>query len=151
MFEDKLYSISDIAKITKLTDRTIRNYLANQTLKGRKVGGQWRFTKEDIKSLFSQNEFADDMLAKSEKNISKYVKQELTFESLNNGCFIINFVVKEKEKRIALFKKINELPEDNDKKEKVSFIETDGKIKMVLIASLDYLIKVTDLIKDVIV
>ena len=31
MIEEKLYSISDIAKKTKLTDRTIRNYLANGT------------------------------------------------------------------------------------------------------------------------
>lgn len=151
MFEDKLYSISDIAKLTKLTDRTIRNYLANGTLKGRKVGGQWRFTKDDIRCLFSQNEFADDMLAKSEKNISKYVKSDFTFKSVNNGCFIINFVVEDKDKRINLFKRINELPTDEDKKEKVSFIETNGKIKMVIIASLDYLFKIFRLIEDVIV
>ena len=31
MFEDYKYTISDIAKMTKLTDRTIRNYLAKET------------------------------------------------------------------------------------------------------------------------
>ena len=42
MFEEKYYTISDIAKLTRLTDRTIRNYLANGSLNGKKVGGQWR-------------------------------------------------------------------------------------------------------------
>ena len=98
MFEEKLYSISDIAKKTKLTDRTIRNYLASGTLKGRKVGGQWRFTQDDIKALFSNDEFADDMLAKSEKNIQKYIKNGFEFNNCNNACTILNIVIEEKEK-----------------------------------------------------
>ena len=69
MVEEKFYSISDIAKLTKLTDRTIRNYLANGTLKGTKIGGQWRFTQNDVKALFNNEDFADDMFSKSEKNI----------------------------------------------------------------------------------
>ena len=48
MLEDKLYTINELAKITNLTDRTIRNYLAKGNLTGIKVGGQWRFSKDDI-------------------------------------------------------------------------------------------------------
>ena len=83
MIEEKLYSISDIAKKTKLTDRTIRNYLANGTLKGKKIGGQWRFTQNDINALFHNEVFADDMLTKSEKNVDKYLNNEFTFKSEN--------------------------------------------------------------------
>ena len=69
MLEEKYYSISDIAKLTKLTDRTIRNYLANGSLKGKKIGGQWRFTQSDIRGLFSDDKFGDDMKVKTEKEI----------------------------------------------------------------------------------
>ncbi|MGM8370207.1 helix-turn-helix domain-containing protein, partial (plasmid) [Clostridium perfringens] len=41
---EKLYTIEDIAKMTRLTSRTIRNYLKDGILEGKKIGGQWRFT-----------------------------------------------------------------------------------------------------------
>lgn len=148
--EEKLYSLADIAKKTKLTDRTIRNYLANGTLKGRKIGGQWRFTQNDINALFNNEEFADDMLSKSEKNINKYVKNEFVFNSNNTMCSILNVTIDSKEKRKLMYSKIKELPVDDDKKEQVSFIEENGHIKMVIIASFDFVYKVLEVVKEVI-
>lgn len=49
---DKLYTVEEVAKKTGLTDRTIRNYLKDGKLKGKKVGGQWRFTADDVEALF---------------------------------------------------------------------------------------------------
>ncbi len=49
---DKLYTVEDVAQRTGLTDRTIRNYLKDGRLKGKKIGGQWRFTADDIEALF---------------------------------------------------------------------------------------------------
>lgn len=54
MFE-KLYSVEDIAQMLSVTDRTVRNYLKEGLLSGRKVGGQWRFCEEDIKNLMSED------------------------------------------------------------------------------------------------
>ncbi len=74
MFEDYKYTISDIAKMTKLTDRTIRNYLAKGNLKGMKIGGQWRFSKNDIYALFNNDKFEDDMKQKTfQFHISKTI------------------------------------------------------------------------------
>ena len=116
MMEEKLYSLSDIAKITKLTDRTIRNYLANGTLKGTKIGGQWRFTQNDVKALFNNEDFADDMFSKSEKNINMYLKNEFEFESVNNICSVINVVIKDKEHRKAMWQKIVSIEKNEDVK-----------------------------------
>ena len=49
---DKLYTVEDVAQRTGLTDRTIRNYLKDGKLRGKKIGGQWRFTADDIEALF---------------------------------------------------------------------------------------------------
>ncbi len=49
---NKLYTVEDVANRTGLTDRTIRNYLRDGKLKGKKIGGQWRFTVDDIEALF---------------------------------------------------------------------------------------------------
>lgn len=54
--ENKYYSVQDIAKVTGLTSRTIRNYIKDGKLKGKKIGSQWRFTEEDVKSLFNTPE-----------------------------------------------------------------------------------------------
>ena len=54
MLEQKLYTVADVAELTGLTSRTIRNYLKDGTLRGRKIGVQWRFTEDDINRLFSE-------------------------------------------------------------------------------------------------
>lgn len=52
---EKLFTVEDIANMTMLTTRTIRNYLKDGLLKGRKIGGQWRFTEQDIEELFENS------------------------------------------------------------------------------------------------
>ena len=44
---EKLYTAEDVAQITGLTLRTIRNYIKSGRLKGHRVGVQWRFTEAD--------------------------------------------------------------------------------------------------------
>jgi len=48
---EKLYTVEDIAGLASVTTRTIRNYIKDGVLTGRKIGGQWRFTEEDYKKF----------------------------------------------------------------------------------------------------
>ena len=147
MLEEKYYSISDIAKLTKLTDRTIRNYLANGSLKGKKIGGQWRFTQSDIRGLFSDDKFGDDMKVKTEKEIVSYYNSNMSFDIDNTCCNIIDIKIESKEVRKEMFAKIKEIEKDDNKKEQISFIDDNGKIKMVVIASFDYIYKVMEVVR----
>lgn len=72
---DKYYTVDDVAQMTGLTSRTIRNYLKDGTLKGKKVGVQWRFTEEDISKLFKEQ--------KIQQEISD-AKNQLVYEFLEN-------------------------------------------------------------------
>lgn len=45
------WTVEDLAKELQVTTRTIRNYLKSGELYGTKVGGQWRFTLNDIRKL----------------------------------------------------------------------------------------------------
>jgi excisionase family DNA binding protein len=40
--------VEEIAKEMKVSTRTIRNYLSSGKLHGTKVGGQWRFSSQDL-------------------------------------------------------------------------------------------------------
>ena len=135
MFEEKYYTISDIAKLTRLTDRTIRNYLANGSLNGKKVGGQWRFTKDDIKSLFSDNKFEDDMKNKTEKSIHSYYNNQLEFLDNNKCCQIIDVIIENKEERMKMFAEIKQLNKSTDEKENITFIYEKKYIRMIIISS----------------
>ena len=50
-----MYSIKELATITRLSDRTLRNYLESGILQGDKSTGMWRFTNEQVE-LFLQND-----------------------------------------------------------------------------------------------
>lgn len=42
------FSIDDMALITRLSTRTIRNYIADGFLEGDKSSGAWQFTAEQV-------------------------------------------------------------------------------------------------------
>lgn len=70
---EKLYTVEDVAKYTNLTSRTIRNYLKDGTLRGKKIGGQWRFTMEDIKQLQSDSGAVKEMINANDQNLIDFV------------------------------------------------------------------------------
>jgi excisionase family DNA binding protein len=69
----KLYTVEDIAKMTSLTSRTIRNYLKDGSLKGQKIGGQWRFTMENIKRLFDNSSFMNDVNSHKKQQVLDFI------------------------------------------------------------------------------
>ena len=51
---DNKYTLNDLALMTGVTTRTLRNYLNQGLLKGDKVNGMWQFTAEEIDRFFSE-------------------------------------------------------------------------------------------------
>ena len=53
----EFYTIEDLAAFTGLTDRTLRSYLKDGRLTGKKEDGAWRFTPEDLGRSLSAYQF----------------------------------------------------------------------------------------------
>ncbi len=51
---DKTYDLNEVATMSGLSTRTLRNYLNQGFLKGDKTDGTWRFTVEDIERFFAE-------------------------------------------------------------------------------------------------
>ncbi len=49
--DEKSYTVKEVSEITGFTTRTIRNYIKDGRLVGKKFGRQWRFTEKDISNL----------------------------------------------------------------------------------------------------
>lgn len=87
---EKLYTVEDIAKMTGLTGRTIRNYLADGRLRGRKIGSQWRFTESDITALFSTPEASAPAAGTAgSEAVSEFLKPQS--RSAVSICSVIDF------------------------------------------------------------
>ena len=45
----KMYSVKEISEITKVTVRTITNYIKDKRLQAQKIGGVWYVSEENLK------------------------------------------------------------------------------------------------------
>ncbi|HWT27032.1 MAG TPA: methyltransferase domain-containing protein [Mobilitalea sp.] len=70
---EKLYTVEDIAQMTMLTTRTIRNYLKDGQLTGRKIGGQWRFTGKDIDKLFENSNIEAEISSSRRQEVMDFI------------------------------------------------------------------------------
>ena len=70
---EKLYTVEDIANMTGLTTRTIRNYLKDGSLEGKKIGGQWRFSMKNIEKLFNSSSVTKDMQDNKKQQVLDFI------------------------------------------------------------------------------
>jgi len=71
---EKFFTVDDIAKMTSFTTRTIRNYLKDGLLTGRKIGGQWRFTQEDFVNFINQGNISAMMVSENKQSVLDFVE-----------------------------------------------------------------------------
>ena len=62
--EDRTYSLNELALMTGLTTRTLRNYMNQGILHGEKVNGIWQFTIKDIEVFFEEPYVKEGILIK---------------------------------------------------------------------------------------
>lgn len=115
----KLYTVEDVARMTGLTSRTIRNYLKDGKLKGKKIGVQWRFTEEDINELFEDKDFYDSVEVTKNQIVIDFINNEEVNEI--SICAIIDYPCKDVAIMEDLYKKVSQVVNVYIKKELKSF------------------------------
>ena len=86
---ENLYSVEEVAEMTAVTTRTIRNYLRKGVLTGTKIGGQWRFRQEDIMHMFNQEKNASDFRETSSRIVRDFLGgQYKPFSELVSICTV---------------------------------------------------------------
>lgn len=68
------YKIADLALMTQLSQRTIRNYMRDGRLNGQKIQGTWIFTREDLQSFFEDPYIKQALLIKNQVIIDDFMK-----------------------------------------------------------------------------
>ncbi len=144
---EKMYTVEDIAQITSMTSRTIRNYLKDGTLRGRKIGGQWRFTMKDIKRLFNAGSFASDSSKQRRQEIIDFVDGVKTdMQGTVQICTIADCYCENQQAGHELYEKlvkvINEKGDGSPAARfDYEFIEAESKVRFTLFGAPGFIIE----------
>lgn len=150
---EKFYTVEDIANMASLTSRTIRNYLKDGSLKGRKVGGQWRFTMKDIEQLFDNGSFSKEIKTNNRQDVLDFIDGVATdFDGTIQICTIVDYYCEglTAAKKICdtLIAVINN-PENTFSAAKFNYdyIDKERKARFTLFGTPDYIVKTLELLK----
>lgn len=150
---EKLYTVEDIANMTSLTSRTIRNYLKDGSLQGKKIGGQWRFTMDDIKRLFDNSSFSKEITDSKKQEVFDFIEGVNTdIQGKVQVCTIADYYFDEQNEAKLLCDKLISICNNPDNKfsmAKFSYevIDKENKARFILFGPPDYIIKMLEAIK----
>ena len=138
--------------MTSLTSRTIRNYLKDGSLQGIKIGGQWRFTMDNIKGLFKVGSFLNDFSNKNRQQVVNFIHSNNTdVQNKIQVCTVVDCYCENQKAGHQIYEKLvtvinsreNGSPEA---KFDYEFVENENKARFTLFGAPDYIIKTLQLL-----
>lgn len=92
---DKYVTLKELAMMTGLTARTLRNYMKTHVLQGEKQEGIWMFTLEEIGAFFSDPGVKASIRTKRNAVVYDYLLDD--HKTDNEICSILDFCVDDRE------------------------------------------------------
>lgn len=145
---EKLYTIEDLAEMTRLTSRTIRNYLKDGILEGKKIGGQWRFTMKDIEKFFDNSKTNQDISTTYNNEVIDFLEgKNADSQKEVQICTIIDFHCKNILEGKELSKKLMTIINDDEEAVKngakfsYEYIKNSSKARFTLFGDSEFIIK----------
>lgn len=90
-----MYSINDLAMMTGLTTRTLRNYIKLGILSGEKIDGNWSFAEEEFDAFLADAGVKQSLRAKRHAAVFDFHAD--TAKTANRACVILDFAVSDEE------------------------------------------------------
>ncbi len=145
MEPEKLFTINEVAVLTSLTTRTLRNHLKDGKLHGHKVGGQWRFRMSDIEDFTLGSGKRPRILTEGDSQVDDFLCS--TDKSGTQVCTIVDIVADE-DKATAKEFLIRDLMNwyDNRSSMKYTYEYKNGMARFVIVASPELMISALDLL-----
>ena len=91
----KYYTINQVATMTGLTTRTLRNYINSGVLNGEKIEGVWQFSEEDLSAMVSNPMVKPSIQAKHKGVVFDFLAEEK--KRVNEICMILDLHVSHEE------------------------------------------------------
>lgn len=149
---ERLYTMEDVAKITSLSVRTIQNHLKTGILRGRTIGGQWRFTATDIQEMMNSI-LPESETAKEQKKAVANFMDGTAAESKDGAqiCMIVDLYISSEaaEKKSTQIQHVLESASDQIETTYYTYDynSDEGKARFVLFASAQVISKIMRYLK----
>ena len=85
---ERMYTLNDLALMTGFTTRTLRNYLTQGLLKGKKENGVWQFSAADVEHFFSEPFVKEGLRIKRSSVVFDFLAQRA--KSGGRSCVILD-------------------------------------------------------------
>ena len=85
---EKYYTLNDLAVITGLSTRTLRNYIKMNILCGEKIDGVWNFTEEEVNAFLGNPTVKPSIQAKSKAIVYDFLIDDC--KKNNKICSILD-------------------------------------------------------------
>ena len=92
---EKNYTINEVAVMTGLTTRTVRNYLKTGLINGEKINGVWQLSAEDFSDMLANPAVKPSIKAKNNAVVYDFLADEK--KKTNKICTVIDLNVEDKE------------------------------------------------------
>lgn len=151
---EKLYTVEDIANMTGLTTRTIRNYLRNGKLEGKKIGGQWRFTIKNIENLFDNSTVSRDIKDNKKQLVLDFIEgANKDLKASIQTCTIVDYycdnveVIKQLSDKLMTVMNSNNEENYGDAKYYYEYVEEERKARFTLFGNPTFIINILKLLE----
>ena len=137
---NEYYTINDVATMTGLTTRTVRNYIKLGMLDGEKVDGVWKFTLENVSAFMVDKNVQPSIQAKKNGVVFDFLANQ--HKKVNEICTILDFPVSEEEAMeiTAFFCKEVSVPGVENMNFKFSY--SNGIARVILKGTEDFVVEV---------
>lgn len=134
-----------------VTPRTIRNYLKQGILQGRKIGGQWRFDDDDLAALLNREPVSRSIREAHEKTLYDFIENETSGKEgeIRSASVIKLFLPKDRAER-AIREIAESLPSQSSGGYRfhADYAESEGCLRFTLTASASELRKILETIES---
>ena len=118
-----------------------------RNLKGKKIGGQWRFTMENIEQLFNNDDVAKNLKSKKKLKVLSFIEStNVNNQNKIRVCTIIDHYCENQNAAKLVYEKLVSITnENNDHMQNFTFeydfSEQDKRARVTIIGNPDYIIK----------
>ena len=137
---NEFYTINDIATMTGLTTRTVRNYIKMGLLEGEKVEGIWQFSIEAVSAFMADKNVQPSIQAKKNGVVFDFLADN--YKKVNEICTILDFSVSQEEAMEISAFFCRETSKENVGNMKFSFDYNNGIARVILKGTEDFVSEV---------
>ena len=123
------YSINEVAQMTGLTTKTLRNYISARLLDGEKVDGNWKFSLQAVEKMLKDPFVEASVKIKNQIVVKDFLLDEQ--KKTDSTCLILDKVLSN-EKALELSQFFCQIVNESEAKVQFKMFQKEENVRIIL-------------------